>query len=174
MVNWIFTLLDKKVQENSICHNSIFQRNLSHWMEQDSSFVVRFIEFGPKCHFLHYLFWSQILNFMRENSNYWFGWFSKVSNNAWLFHKNWFPWKVCGNWRPKNSEIFGLEEYGDPDDNIFILTFSNFGRSAHTDFLETFKAALETLDMPKSEFGVISQFTTKVGLQRVLISVYHL
>ena len=67
-----------------------------------------------------------------------------------------------------------FRNFWDPDDNIFILTFSNFGRSAHTDFLETFKAALETLDMPKSEFGVISQFTTKVGLQRVLISMYYL
>ena len=183
-MKWWYSLseLCGKLNFHALRQKSARKFNLSQFnfsaqpftLEQDSSFVVRFIEFGPKCHFLHYLFWSQILNFMRENSNYWIGWFSKVSNNAWLFHKNWFPWKVCGNWRPKNSEIFGLEEYGDPDDNIFILTFSNFGRSAHTDFLETFKAALETLDMPKSEFGVISQFTTKVGLQRVLISVYHL
>ena len=55
--------------------------------------------------------------------------------------------------------------------------FPNFGRAAHTDFcisLETFKAALETLDTPKSEIGVIFEFITKVGSQRVLISMYYI
>ena len=73
--------------------------------------------------FAKMLFFLQdwILNFMRENSNYWFGWFSKVSNNAWLFHKNWFPWKakVCGNWRPRNLEFFGLED-GDTQTTTFF------------------------------------------------------
>ena len=131
MNEWWYSLTElcDKLNFHALRQKSARKFNLSQFnfsaqpftLEQDSSFVVRFIEFGPKCHFLHYLFWSQILNFMRENSNYWFGWFSKVSNNAWLFHKNWFPWKakVCGNWRPRNLEFFGLED-GDTQTTTFF------------------------------------------------------